>query len=181
MAFFDQLAEGLSKVAKDISGRAQGISEQVKLRSKIRESQSLIEKTYTEIGRLFAEAHADDENSEFASQFSVIREAKAAIESLEEELKKLKKAETCPVCGAEVSKDAQFCPKCGAKIEREEAADETLEEEEPAAEKKTCSVCGEELEADAEFCTSCGAPVEKEAPEAEEIPEAGEDDFAEED
>ncbi len=186
MAFFDQLADGLKKVTRDITGKAQDFSEQVKLKSKINETEALVEKTYAEIGRLYAQAHENDEESEFAGQFQAIREAKSSLEQLKEDLRKLRGVTACTVCGHEVGKDVQFCPKCGARIEHPVEPEEPAEEEPAEAEaaaKKICPVCGAELEADAQFCTVCGAelPEANEAEVPEQPAEVSDEDFADED
>lgn len=160
MSFFDQLAGGLNKVTKDLTNKAQEISDTAKLNSKINDANALVKSTYTAIGEACFARYGSDEENEFAEEFRIIREAKASIEEYRNEINRIKGVTVCQSCGGEISKDASFCPKCGARVER--PVQEEPVQEEPKTEKKTCSVCHAELEEDAQFCVNCGAPVDNE-------------------
>jgi len=160
MAFLDQLAGNFNKVRKDLTGKTQKLSEIVKLNSKINDANALIKSTFAAIGETYFEKYGTDETNEFADQFKIVSETRAAIAEYKAEIMKIKGVAVCAGCGSEISKDVSFCPKCGCKVEK--PAEEAPAEEAAPEKEKTCSVCNEHLEEDAAFCTNCGAPVEAE-------------------
>lgn len=174
MNFWDQLTGSLNKVTKDISSKAQEITDTAKLNSKINDANALVKSTFAAIGEAYYERYKDDESNEFADQFHIVDEAKTSIEEYRNEIMRLKGVVRCVGCGSEVQKDASFCPKCGAKIVHpaEPKMEEEQDEEKPQKEKKYCSVCHTELNEEDQFCTNCGALVGEEAqpkePEDEE-------------
>ncbi len=172
MSFFDQF----SKVTKDFGNKAQEMTKDIKgkleeqqaisrLNSQISEAKSQIKNTYTAIGEMYYNAHKDDEENAMQSQFQLIAEAMEKIAQCEQQIKDIKNENTCPNCGAAVSKDALFCPNCGTKIEKSQP-----QAEEPKA--KVCPVCGEPVDDEDLFCTNCGAPVKEETPSEESSEEA---------
>ena len=117
MSFFDQF----SKVTKDFGNKAQEMTKDIKgkleeqqaivrLNAQISEAKNQIKNTYTVIGERYYNQHKDDAEN------------------------------TCPNCGAAISKEALFCPNCGTKIERPQP--EPQEEAEP--EEKKADVAEEE-------------------------------------
>ena len=67
------------------------------------------------------------------------------------QIKALSAADTCPQCGAKISKGMVFCSGCGNK----------LAEEEPATEQVSfCGNCGAPISGGAAFCTACGQKIE---------------------
>ena len=163
MSFFDQLKGNFSKVTKDLSNKAQELTDTAKLNSKISDAKSLVKSTYAAIGEAYFHKYKEEAENEFADQFKIITEALASIDEYKAEINKIKGVTICESCGSEVTRESAFCPKCGAKVVRpveEEAAEE--EDDSDDAEKKSCSVCNAELEEDAQFCVNCGAAVETE-------------------
>lgn len=165
MSFFDQLAGSLNKVTKDISSKAQEISDTAKLNSRISDANALLKSTFAAIGEAYYEKNKDDESNEFADQFRIVAEAKASIEEYRSEVRRLKGVICCEGCGSEIPKDASFCPKCGAKVVRPTAEQEA--EQENSAEKKYCRVCHAEMDQDAQFCVNCGASADEADPDTD--------------
>ena len=48
----------------------------------------------------------------------LIADAMEKIAKCEQQIRDIKNENTCPSCGATISKDVLFCPNCGIKIER---------------------------------------------------------------
>ena len=169
MSFFDQF----SKVTKDFGNKAQEMTKDIKgkleeqqalarLKTQVNEADSQIKNTYTAIGEMYYNLHKDDPESGMESQFQIITSAMERKAQYEQQIKDLKNENTCPNCGATISKEVIFCPNCGTKIERPEP-----QYEEPK--QKVCPVCGAPVDEEDMFCTNCGASIggNTEEPEAE--------------
>ena len=105
----------------------QDVAEILQLKAQISTEKSKTKELYASIGVLYFKKHRDDENDEYQMFFPEIEKTLAHIAELEERVKKLEKAGTCPVCGASVGKNDAFCAKCGAPVENE--AEEAPEED----------------------------------------------------
>ena len=66
----------------------------------------------------YYELHKDDVENDMANQFQIIADAMEKIAKCEQQIRDIKNENTCPSCGATISKDVLFCPNCGTKIER---------------------------------------------------------------
>ena len=119
MAFFDKLGETLSNASKDVSQKAKDLSGVAKLTMDIHTKEDQVQKMYAQIGKLYFEAHQDDDPAEY-EQMSQIKEMLAAIEDMKKELMELKGTKVCPRCGQEVKAADAFCKSCGAKLEDDE-------------------------------------------------------------
>ena len=157
MSFFDLF----SKVTKDFGNKAQEMTKDIKgkleeqqaiarLKYQENEADSQIKNTYTAIGEMYYNLHKDDPESEMETQFQIIADALERKAQYEQQIKDLKNENTCPNCGAVISKEVLFCPNCGTKIERPEP-------EEPK--QKVCPVCGAPVDEEDMFCTNCGASI----------------------
>lgn len=119
MAFFDKLSETLANASKDVSQKAKDLSGTAKLTMDIHTKEDQVQKMYAQIGKLYFEAHQDDDPAEY-EQMSQIKEMLAAIEDMKKELMELKGTKVCPRCGQEVKAADAFCKSCGAKLEDDE-------------------------------------------------------------
>ena len=119
MAFFDKLSETLTNASKDVSQKAKDLSGAAKLTMDIHTKEDQVQKLYAQIGKLYFEAHQDDDPAEY-EQMSQIKEMLAAIEDMKKELMELKGTKVCPRCGQEVKAADAFCKSCGAKLEDDE-------------------------------------------------------------
>lgn len=129
MSFFDQF----SKVTKDFGNKAQEMTKDIKgkleeqqaiahLKAQKAEVEKQIRNTYTAIGELYYQQHKDETENEMTSQFQIIAAAEERKAQYEQQLKAIKNENTCPSCGAAITKEALYCPNCGAKIERPQSA-----------------------------------------------------------
>ena len=116
MDFFDKLGESIVTAGKDVSQKAKDLSGVAKLNLDIKNKEDYISKQYIEIGKMYYEAHKNEDAGEFLEQMAVITEAQESIVSMREEIMKLKGAKQCPNCGAQVTEGAAFCGKCGTKM-----------------------------------------------------------------
>ena len=115
MAFFDEIGKTLADKSREAAKKAKDVAEILQLKAQISTEKSKTKELYASIGVLYFKKHRDNEKT------------LAHIAELEERVKKLEKAGTCPVCGASVGKNDAFCAKCGAPVENE--AEEAPEED----------------------------------------------------
>lgn len=116
MDFFDKLGDTLVNAGKDVSKKAKDLSGTAKLNMDIKSKEDFIQRQYTEIGRLYYEAHCKETDAEFAQQMAIITEAYDSISGMRDEILKIKGARVCPKCGAPVPDTAGFCGRCGAPL-----------------------------------------------------------------
>ncbi|MDE7063759.1 MAG: zinc ribbon domain-containing protein [Lachnospiraceae bacterium] len=116
MDFFDKLGDTLINAGKDVSKKAKDLSGTAKLNMDIKSKEDFIQKQYTEIGRLYYEAHSKEADAEFAQQMAIVTEAYEAIAKMRDEVLKIKGARVCPNCGSPVPDTAGFCGKCGTPL-----------------------------------------------------------------
>lgn len=133
MAFFDKLSETLTNASKDVSQKAKDLSGVAKLTMDIHTKEDQVQKMYAQIGKLYFEAHKDDESVAY-EQMSQIKETLTVIEDMKKELMELKGAKICPRCGKEIDKEDTYCKSCGAKLEDEEIIVDAVVKEAPAEE-----------------------------------------------
>ena len=111
---------------------------------------------YNELGKAYYAEHAESYEDSFAPMITAIKDCKAKIDDLSEQIKKLKGITRCPQCGNDVPYGAPFCSACGAKQQNDPA--QAQAEEEQAA--RFCAKCGAQIAPGHAFCTACGAKVE---------------------
>ena len=133
MAFFDKLSETLTNASKDISQKAKDVAGVAKLTMDSHTKEDQVQKMYAQIGKLYFEAHKDDESAAY-EQMSQIKETLTVIEDMKKELMELKGAKICPRCGKEIDKEDTYCKSCGAKLEDEEIIVDAVVKEAPAEE-----------------------------------------------
>ena len=133
MAFFDKLSETLTNASKDVSQKAKDLSGTAKLTMDIHTKEDQVQKMYAQIGKLYFEAHKDDDPAAY-EQMAQIKEALVVIEDMKKELRELKGAKICPRCGKEIGKEDTYCKNCGAKLEDDEIIVDAVVKEAPAEE-----------------------------------------------
>ena len=116
MDFFDKLGATLSSAGKDVSQKAKDLSGTAKLNLDIKAKEDLIQKQYTELGRIYYAAHKEDSAAEGINCIHAIREAEQEIARMKDEIMKIKGAVACPNCGAQLPVGTGFCGQCGTKI-----------------------------------------------------------------
>jgi len=177
MGLFDELSKKLTKAGQDAVVTAKNFAETTKLNSQISDEKERLNACYVQIGRAYYERHADSQDNEFAEACKQIAESEAKIASLEEEVKKIRGVQKCPVCGADVPNNSKFCSKCGAVIEQApvpaaqadagQSADanatapaEAAPEAAAASATIHCPNCNAEMAANMTFCTECGSKLQ---------------------
>lgn len=134
--FFADFGATISKAAKDIGNRADSFVETQKIRSKILLEQKLIEKDFTDLGKMLYKKYVDGEplDETMAELCDDVTQRKIAIAGYRETMAKMNGETICAACGASVPEDAAFCMQCGAPIDRNEEMD-TVVNPTPAQEK----------------------------------------------
>ena len=139
MELFDKLGDTLVSVTKDATQKAKDISELARISMEIHSKQDYINKLYQEIGRLYFEAHKDDEQQEFEDEITLLKDSQEVLEDLKRQKNQLKGTIKCDNCGQEIPSDADFCSKCGSKLEKTKKEEEVVidPESEESAEDST--------------------------------------------
>lgn len=119
--FFTDFGATISKAARDIGNRADSFVETQKIRAKILSEQKLIEKDFTDLGKILYKRYIDGEplDETMAEICEDVTQRKIAIAAHRETMAKMNGETICAACGASVPEDASFCMQCGAPIDRE--------------------------------------------------------------
>ena len=133
MELFDKLGDTIISVSKDATQRAKDLSELARLRMEIRAKQDYLNKLYLEIGKIYYDAHKDEEK-EFKEQMLLIKDALEVLDELKQQLGQIKGTVKCTACGQDMPIEADFCSKCGTKLvkpkkEEEEDLEDIFEDE----------------------------------------------------
>lgn len=127
------------------------------LEKMITDEEGKIENSYTEIGKVYFELHADSCEPAFAALVSNIKDSLSKIEDCKNDIRKLKGLMLCPGCGLEIPEDTYTCSECGFKIKEEPLEEGMIR----------CNACGNAIREEVAFCYFCGTKVEKEVVETE--------------
>lgn len=143
MAFFNDLGKKLSQAGQTTMQKTKELADIAKLNSMIADEEKRINHAYTDIGKLYFEHHAKDNDEMFSSSIQSINEANEKIVNLKNQTAEIKGIVKCEKCGAEVAKNAAFCGACGnpmpvtahapAEQKTTEEASETAPEQAPIA------------------------------------------------
>ena len=117
MAFFEKLSETVTNTGVAVGGKAKELTEIAKIKNAIATEERKIKEQYEEIGKLYVEKYAENEDALFQENIKKIKESKRKIEEKNLELNKVKQVKVCPACGAKVSEESAFCSNCGTKVE----------------------------------------------------------------
>lgn len=119
--FFTDFGETISKAAKDLGNRADSFVETQKIRAKILSEQKMIEKDFTDLGKMIYKKYVDGEplDETMAEVCEDVTQRKIAIATHRETIAKMNGETICAACGASAPADAAFCMQCGAPIDRE--------------------------------------------------------------
>ena len=160
----NEFTEKVNKFTNKITNKAHDTIDVAKLQSAINRAKQDIEENYKEIGKVYYENFALEENELFTEQIGIIKENNSKIVSLQEQINQLKGTKVCDECGKELKQDMSFCPYCGNKLE--EPVEEVHEEEVHVEEVHTEEVKVEEVNVD----TSEPVTRENEVVEQESTP-----------
>ena len=119
--FFTDFGETISKASKDLGNRADSFVETQKIRAKILSEQKMIEKDFTDLGKIIYKKYVDGEplDETMAEVCEDVTQRKIAIAAYRETIAKMNGETICAACGASVPADAAFCMQCGAPIDRD--------------------------------------------------------------
>ncbi len=124
----NEFTEKVSKITNKITNKAHDTFDVAKLQSAINKAKQEIEENYKEIGKIYFEKFALEENELFTEQIAKINENNSKIVTLQEQINQLKGAKMCDGCGKELKQDMSFCPYCGNKQEEAPVEDANAQE-----------------------------------------------------
>ena len=165
VAFFDQLGQKLTQTSQDAVKKTRDMAEVVRLNSAISEETKKVEAAYREIGRLYYEHCAGQNDPVFQTAVAEVERAETSIREMRDAISHLKGIQICPSCGMELGAGTIFCSNCGAK-QPEPPAPPVEPVQESAI---VCPNCGTEMPMGVSFCTNCGSRL---APPAGDPPQA---------
>jgi rRNA maturation endonuclease Nob1 len=133
----NEFTEKVNKLTNKISNKAHDTLDVAKLQSAINKAKQDIDENYKELGKIYYENFALEENELFTEQIARIKENNAKVISLQEQIHQLKGTRVCDDCGKELKQDMSFCPYCGNKMKEEPVEEVHAEEVEEASEPIT--------------------------------------------
>lgn len=151
MAFFDDLGKKLSQAGQNMAQKTKDFSEVNKLNSAISSEEKKINNIYLQLGKEYFTKHENDSEACFEQYVSDIKESKAKIETMRQQIQEIKKITRCEKCGADILNNAAFCSACGAPapVKAPVAVEEGV----------MCPSCRQIVAVGTKFCTSCGSPM----------------------
>ena len=121
MEFLNKLEEMATETYKYTTEKTSKFAKETKLKMKINDNKSSINKLYEKIGKIIYQKHVREENinikEDIAEDCSKIDELATEIENCRMELLNLKERKQCPNCYKEINIEYEYCPNCGAKQE----------------------------------------------------------------
>lgn len=137
MAFTDQLKKvasdtvnSVGKFATNVSDSSKKLAEKTKLKSKIKNEESIINGIYLTMGKICFESNGEATKEKYSKHIEDINTHLAEIQNLNARISALEGMTTCPNCGKQVESDAKFCANCGASNANYVEPTETHSEEE---------------------------------------------------
>lgn len=121
MDFFQKLGNTLSNTGKDIAKKTKDMSDISRLNHEITKQQEAIDRTYTQIGKLYFENYSDLDYSDLKELCDSIKDANKKIEDFKAEIIQIKGITNCPKCNKGISNTATFCANCGYKLKEDVA------------------------------------------------------------
>ena len=137
MEFFNKLEEMATETYKYTTEKTTKFARETKLKMKINENKSSINKLYEKIGKITYQKHIREEDinikEDIEEDCKKIDELSSEIENCRMELLSLKEKKQCPNCYMEIKSDYQYCPNCGADQENSDKKENKDSEEENQA------------------------------------------------
>ena len=153
MAFFDEIGKKITMTGQSAVQKTKDVAGVMKLNSQITEEENVLNRTYTDIGKLYVQIHTDDYEEPFAALMDSVITSEMRIADLKNQVNNIKGVVKCMNCGAEVPINSPFCSTCGQQME--------MNNNPGAYGVQRCSVCGVELQPGLNFCTNCGNMVDE--------------------
>ena len=178
---FEELGRKLKKFSQDTMTEVQKMNEVRQLNGKISDEKKLLNRLYLEMGKKLYDTYKDAELplDGFDSDFRKVRERYAAIDLLQDKIRKVKGVVLCPCCNMEVAVGERYCTNCGNKMPETVKIEETTDEDavevestvvEPEPEPEAVSENAEETAGQVESVVE--GDVEENQPEEEVAAEA---------
>lgn len=93
MDFIEKVGSVITAKGQEAVDKAKQLAEIAGLKSQIASCEEVIKKNYLEIGRLFYEEYANEEDSPYGKQCQAISNAKKGIEELEQKIQEIKESQ----------------------------------------------------------------------------------------
>lgn len=124
MEFFNKLEEMATETYKYTAEKTSKFAKEAKLKIKINDNKSAINRLYEKIGKTIYQEHIKEENINIKDLIQddckKIDELSNEIENCRIELLNLKERKQCSKCYKEISIECQYCPNCGTKQDDDE-------------------------------------------------------------
>lgn len=119
MEFFNKLEEVATETYKYTTEKTGKLAKEAKIKMKINENKSSINKLYEKIGKITYQKHVREEDinikEDIEEDCKKIDELSNEIENCRMELLNLKEKKQCPNCYMEIKLEYQYCPNCGVE------------------------------------------------------------------
>lgn len=162
MSIFNEIGFAIGKGTEGIGTKAKVIRESSRLNFMAGEEEKRLVTYYQELGRLYADIHKNDYESEFAEVMGRIEEARNNLMAYRRQSEGLKQTQICPGCNRQIIGDEQFCRFCGSRIARNVISDSDI------IPILKCRKCGAVLDSDSKYCEKCGTEVKASSESIEE-------------
>ncbi len=132
MNFFDKLGKKANETYQATKERATTLTEEIKIKSKISDTNDKIDGLYNEIGKFVYNELKEGRDAsrelvtEKCNEISALNDE---LEKLRADLLALKNIKKCVKCGRELELKAEFCSNCGEKQPKIEPKVEVKNEE----------------------------------------------------
>lgn len=118
MAFdFDKLKEDIISAGKEVGDFAKGATDVARIKINIRTKEDFLQKQYAELGKAYYACTESGEEMHADACMDSIREVKAEIKRLNEELMDAQGSAVCENCGAKQAAGTNYCQNCGAPLQ----------------------------------------------------------------
>lgn len=141
MAFVDKLkkvtneaANSVGKFASNVADSSKKMAEKQKLKSKIRNEESIINGIYLTLGKICFESNGEASKEAYEQHIADIKTHLAEIESLNARIAAVDGVGVCSKCGAQLGSSVKFCSACGTPNANYVAPEEKKEETEAPVE-----------------------------------------------
>lgn len=121
-------------------------------------AEDAVKKAVQSLGMMYFEANKNNEESEFYSQISNVKDCMEKEKLWNLYRLSLQDKTQCDSCGAVITADSVFCNKCGASIEPRDFSVIGISriQSNHNISSSACPSCGSPLVAGAMFCEKCG-------------------------
>lgn len=149
MSFFSNLGSNISNKSKEVAKKAKDMADIANLNGQINGQEKVIDRTYSEIGKMYYANNSDDMNTPYEEKMSAIRAAMEQIEKLKASIEQIKQSDNDDNKPEETSENVQ-------EAVTPENTKEEAENDHISSKEVICPNCKAQISADTKFCPSCG-------------------------